>query len=150
MCTEGYPQIRQICQGRFLKWNIYVESSDQSCRDSCIVLIAIWLHRVYHWCNKLCSKVSLSPWVLVSLRLTECVKTWYWDIREQRLFCQAEIQIQPPPKTAIPHTDLIWTMQGSSCYCRICIRVCISLPFPSTSNLSHSEKKREYWMLEII
>ncbi len=86
------------------------------------VLIVMWLHRMCQWCNKLCSEASLSPPFLVLLGNTECVKTWYWDIREQCLFGQAEIQIQTP-KTAIPHTDLIWTMQGLSW---ICIRVRIS------------------------
>lgn len=33
-------------------------------------------------------------------------------------------------KTAIPHSNLIRTMQGLSCYCRFCIRICIFILFP--------------------
>lgn len=90
--------------------------------------------------TKRCFEVSLSPRFLVLHGNTECVKTWYWDIKVQRLLSQAVIQIQTQPKAAIPHTDLIWTMHALSCYCRICIRVCISVLLRWTSNFSLSVK----------
>lgn len=96
---------------------------------SCAAVKSIWLRHfigivlivtewVYHWYNKLCSEVNLSSRFLVLLGITECVNVWYWDMKDQCLSSQAEIQIQTPSKTAIHHAGLMWTKQGLYCYCK--------------------------------